>query len=206
MAVTGGSGNPEREDVPDDVIKRTLPFMSLVIATMVQIQWLTGMRPSELCRMTFGSIYRTDDLWYYDLEFHKTQEYIGKKTIPLGKPEQKLLLPFLENKKGTDALFSPRMTKKNEFYTSQSYRTAVERAIQKGNKVLPDNEKIPHWTPYQLRHATATVIELEDGLDAAQAQLGHKTANMTKRYSKAQLKTREKLARNRKNPFDESNS
>jgi integrase len=36
----------------------------------------------------------------------------------------------------------------------------------------------------------------------AQALLGHKTVNMTKRYSKAQLMQREALAQNRQNPFD----
>jgi integrase len=67
---------------------------------------------------------------------------------------------------------------------------------------LPDGEKIPHWFPYQLRHTAATVLEEEHGLDEAQAQLGHRTANTTKRYSKAQLKQREKLARNRQNPLE----
>ena len=35
----------------------------------------------------------------------------------------------------------------SEFYNRDSYRQAVEHAITKGNKVLPDEEKIPHWTP-----------------------------------------------------------
>jgi len=42
----------------------------------------------------------------------------------------------------------------------------------------------------------------EYALDEAQAQLGHKTANMTKRYSKAQQRQREKIARVQVNPFD----
>jgi integrase len=70
---------------------------------------------------------------------------------------------------------------------------------------LPKNEQIPHWTPYLLRNSTATVIEETEGLDEAQAQLGHTSANMTRRYSKAQLKIRENLARKRVNPFDKQN-
>jgi integrase len=75
-------------------------------------------------------------------------------------------------------------------------------AIKKGNKVLPKDQQIPHWSPYLLRNSAATAIELEHGLDEAQAQLGHTSANMTKRYSKAQLKQREKLAHSRVNPFE----
>jgi integrase len=74
----------------------------------------------------------------------------------------------------------------------------VKYAIEKGNR---HGQKIPHWTPYLLRNSAATEIELEHGLDKAQAQLGHTTADMTKRYSSAQLKMREQLAQNRRNPF-----
>ena len=71
-------------------------------------------------------------------------------------------------------------------------------AIEKGNR---HGQKIPHWTPYLLRNSAAAAIELEHGLDNAQTQLGHTSANMTKRYSRAQLEQRENLARKRKNPF-----
>ena len=86
-----------------------------------------------------------------------------------------------------------------EFYDRNSYRKAVLYAIQKGNR---HGVAIPHWTPYLLRNSAATAIELEHGLDEAQAQLGHTTADMTKRYSAAQLKQREKLALVRVNPFE----
>ena len=90
-----------------------------------------------------------------------------------------------------------------EFYDKDSYRKAFLHGIKRVNLDLPEGEKVPHWTPYQLRHAAATAIEKRNGLDEAQAQLGHTTADMTKRYSHAQLVTREKLARERINPFAE---
>ena len=89
--------------------------------------------------------------------------------------------------------------KKWVFPVAFTYRRAVEYAIAKGNR---HGVKIPHWTPYLLRNSAATAIELEHGLDEAQAQLGHTTADMTKRYSAAQLKQREKLAHSRVNPFE----
>ena len=231
---------PEREAVPDEIIRRTLPFMSPTVRTMVQIQRLTGMRPSEVCKMRVGDIDRTrgNGLWYYIPGSHKTERHTGKKAIPLGKPEQALLAPYLKDKRSAAAVFSPktamaewhaerranRKTKispsqlererkrakkpakrqPGEFYGQNSYRIAIANAIKKGNRVLPEDQQIPHWFPYQLRHANATEIELEHGLDEAQAQLGHTTANMTKRYSKAQLRQREKLAWNRRNPFEDS--
>ena len=79
--------NQEREPVSDDVVERTLPFMSKTVRTMVQIQRITGMRPSEVYQMTVGDIDRTREngLWHYVLGSHKTEKHVGKKVIPLGK-------------------------------------------------------------------------------------------------------------------------
>ena len=227
--------NQEREPVPDDVIERTLPFLSPTVRTMVQIQRITGMRPSEVYQMSVGDIDRTREngLWYFIPQTHKTEKHIGKKVIPLGKPEQKLLAPYLEGKKLAEAVFSPRTamqewyterranrktkispsqaardqkrktkpSRQNEFYDKFSYRQAIEHAIKKGNKVLPEEKQIPHWFPYQLRHTAGTEAEKIGGLDKAQALLGHRTANVTKRYAHGQLEIAESMARDRKNPF-----
>jgi len=52
-----------------------------------------------------------------------------------------------------------------------------------------------------IRRRAATAAEMEFGLDFAQSLLGHRKADMTKRYSDADYRKREKLARERKNPF-----
>ena len=88
-----------------------------------------------------------------------------------------------------------------EFYCQYSYRQAIQHAIEKRNRLLPDEEKIPHWFPYQLRHSASTATELTHSDEDAQALLGHRTVNMTKRYTHSQLIRREELARNRRNPF-----
>ena len=89
-----------------------------------------------------------------------------------------------------------------EFYIPSSYRQAIEYAIEKGNRRLPDDKKIPHWYPYQLRHSASTATELAYSDEDAQALLGHRTVNMTKRYTHAQLERREKMARDRRNPLE----
>jgi integrase len=233
----GTFDNEERQPVPDDVIRRTLPFMPPTLRAMVQLQWLLSMRPNEIFKMRVGDIdtARKNGLWYYVPGSYKTSQFVGKIVFPLGKPEQELIAPYLAGKAPEAAVFSPRtaMAERNavrranrktkispshaakaearaakpshysEFYNRDSYRNAIEHAITKGNKALPDGEKIPHWFPYLLRNSGVTAIELEHGLDTAQAQAGHTSADMTKRYSAAQLRQREELARNRRNPFEE---
>ena len=106
----GTYDNPPRKEVPDSVVQRTLPFMPPTLAAMVQVQRLTGMRPSEVFNMRVGEIDRTrsPELWYYTPAHHKTERFIGTKTIPLGKPEQELIAPYLIGKKSAEAVFSPR--------------------------------------------------------------------------------------------------
>jgi integrase len=89
-----------------------------------------------------------------------------------------------------------------EFYDENTYRKAIVYAIKKGNKILPEGEKIPHWYPYQLRHSASTATELSHSGEDAQALLGHKHMNTTKHYTHTQLIRREGLARNRQNPFE----
>jgi len=67
---------------------------------------------------------------------------------------------------------------------------------------LPDVQKIPHWTPYAIRHSAGTATEEALGLDKAQALLGHTSANTTKRYAHARLAITEAMAMTRSNPFD----
>jgi hypothetical protein len=85
----GTFDNPPRKEVPDDVVQRTLPYMSPTVRAMVMIQRMTGMRPSELCMMTVGDIDKTRGagLWHYISGSQKTEEYIGAVPIPLGLPE-----------------------------------------------------------------------------------------------------------------------
>jgi len=233
----------DREPVADNVVQQTLPFMPPTLRAMVQIQRLTGMRPSEVFRMRVGEIDRSrvhnTGLWYYTPGSHKTQKKTGKKTVfPLAEHEQALIEPYLINKAPEAAVFSPRTamserkaerranrqtkitplqaardkeraakpSRYSEFYNRDSYRNAIEHAIKKGNRQLSEEEKIPHWVPYQLRHAAITAISLQNGKDAAQALAGHTSSKMTDNYDHSQLQKREALARNRVNPFESGGS
>ena len=235
----GTFDNPEREDVSDDVIRRTLPFLPPILQTMIKIQRLLGCRPSEVFNMRVGEIDKDSDpeLWLYRLSHHKMEKKSKrrrKKVLVLSKLEQELLMPYLEGKDPAAAVFSPNvaMQERNaekranrkskptpsqrarekeraakpsryaEFYNKGSYRRAVLYAINKANRQLPDGEKLPQWTPYQIRHTAATMMELEVGFDEAQYLLDHASPDVTARYAHAQIQKKKELARNRRNPFD----
>jgi len=99
-----------REDVPDDVVDATLPHLLPTVAAMVQVQRWATMRPSEVCRMRVGEIdmSRKDGIWLYRLPKHKCTWRGQRKIVPLGKPEQRLILPYLEGKTPEQAVFSPK--------------------------------------------------------------------------------------------------
>jgi integrase len=212
-----------REDVPDEVVDRTLSYLFTTVAAMVQVQRLAAMRPSEVCRMMVGDIDQTGEIWIYRPGKHKGSWRGHHRAVALGTPEQELIGPRLAGKSPESAVFSPidamaekkerdaarRKTKVQpsqvkrakdrarnlksrvrEFYDSNSYRQSIEYAIKTANKTLPPDQQIPHWTPYQLRHAAVTELTLEnDGnLDIARAVAGQKSISVTQVYNHADLK------------------
>ncbi|MGL6194729.1 MAG: hypothetical protein ACRC2T_07905 [Thermoguttaceae bacterium] len=84
--------------------------MPQTLQAMVQLQRILGMRPNEIFKMRVGDIdtTRKNGLWYYMPGSYKTSKYVGKIVFHLGKPEQKLIAPYLEGKTSEQAVFSPR--------------------------------------------------------------------------------------------------
>jgi integrase len=192
-----------REAVSDTVVEVTLPYLSSTVAAMVQVQRLAVMRPNEVCRMRVGDIdkSRKDGIWDYCPPEHKTAWRDVVKKIPLGKPEQVLIIPHLAGKTAEQAVFCIRRGKQ---YDSETYYSAIAQAIKKANHSLPDDQKIPHWTPYQLRHSGITeLVEENDGnLDIARAMAGQKTISITQGYNHADHNIAVKQAQKRSKKYD----
>jgi len=72
-------------------------------------------------------------------------------------------------------------------YSKRSYHQIVQRAIRIANENLPDGERIPHWTPYMLRHTGITAITLKKGIDTARAVAGQKSISVTLGYNHADV-------------------
>jgi integrase len=202
-----------REDIPDVVVDATLPYLLPTVAAMVQVQRWAVMRPNEVCRMCVGHIDRSrkDGIWIYRPPLHKGTWRGHGKAVPLGKPEQALLLPYIEGRVPEQAVFSPMnaMAEKKgpntkskgrkkstapskqfqEHYNTRSSGRAIERAIKKANQSLPKDQQIPHWTPYQLRHAgiTELVYENNGNLEIARAVAGQRSVAVTQGYNHADL-------------------
>lgn len=226
---TAAPEKPPREDVPDEIVNRTLKYLWPTVAGMVEVQRLACMRPNEICRMKVGDLDTSGEIWLYKPVQHKGTWRGHEKEVALGKPEQEIIGPRLAGKSPENAVFSPKDTEaekkerdaekrqtpmtpsqraraerraKNpktrirEHYDSGSYARSIKRSIEAANKTLED--PIPHWTPYQLRHAAVTEISETDGLDVARAVAGQKTINITQRYNHADKKIALKHAAKRK--------
>lgn len=77
-------------------------------------------------------------------------------------------------------------------YRVDSYRTAIQRAVEKHNRnaiaasVREGREAVllPKWFPYQLRHGVGTEARATGDLETAQALLGHSNLKTTEIYAK----------------------
>lgn len=83
------------EPVDIDIVTATLPHLSPVVAAMVRLQLLTGMRPGEVCRLRRDDIDTTGDVWAYVPESHKTEHHGHRRTIYIGEQAQRILRPYL---------------------------------------------------------------------------------------------------------------
>jgi integrase len=188
------------QPVPREVVVATLPFLSPTVAAMVQTQYLCGMRPQDVCRMTTGAIDRSHDVWIYRPVEHKGT-HRGQslmKAIPIAA--QAFLVSLLRSDPD-EPLFSPLDTKrhfgnagkraKRGFYSTGSYGKSVFYGIAQANKAAiveaaeqgREPSVVPHWQPNQLRHAIATDLRASIGIEAAQAYLGHLKPDTTLIYA-----------------------
>ncbi|MCC6679213.1 MAG: site-specific integrase [Phycisphaerales bacterium] len=193
----GEGGAEDREPVgpvADALVAATLPRLSSVIADMVRVQRLTGMRPSEVCTMTGGQIDMSGRVWLYKPVHHKNAHRGQARVIAIGPRAQDILRPYLRREL-SKPLFSPveavaevgrEWTGCREGYDAQTYRQAIKNACLKA--------ELPVWKPNQLRHAAATDLRKRYGLEVASAMLGHSALNTTEIYAEKDLGTVVRIA------------
>jgi integrase len=215
----GRTKAPEYDDVPpvdNDTVDRTLPFLPPIVADMVRVQRLCGMRPQDVRHIRTCDIDRTGDVWVYRPFTHKTEHHGKKLTKAIGPRAQAILTPYLIEKEDTPEtfLFSPKDTvrlrnlekrrnrktlnKKGEVQPSQRNRSKPNAAKQPGNMYSRDaynrnitrackKAGIPVWTPNQLRHAAGTEAAAHVSIQAAKEFLGHASTATTEKYYIAPL-------------------
>jgi integrase len=198
--------------VPEEWMNAALPFLRPPVAAMVLLQWHTGMRPGEVTVMRSMDLDTSGGVWFYrpgsdrgPAGAHKTAHRGQQRVIPLGPRAQEVLRPWLRLNL-TEYLFQPcesraqfdaeRRTNRRskvtpsqaarrpkakpkrapgDHYTVASYDRAVRAACIRAG--------CQRWHPHMLRHAKATEIRREAGLDAARAVLGHRSPVVTEIYA-----------------------
>lgn len=163
----------KRPKVTLETIRATLPKLSPTVQAMVRIQHATAMRPGELFKMTPAMIDRSGPVWMYRPNKHKTAHHGKSKAVPILGDALAALTPYLfgdqDNLCFTTSIGTP--------WNKDSYRQAITRAAQRA--------KVPHWSPYALRHGTAQAVRDTEGPEAVQALLGHSRLSTTEIYAQA---------------------
>ncbi len=147
--------------VADEVVDATLPALPEVVADMVRLQRLTGMRPGEVCKLRPCDLDRSHDVWIYTPPDHKTAHLGRDRIIFVGPKAQVILRPYLL-RPADSYCFSPaeserrRRARQHEArktplscgnrpqghadgpagdrYCTLVYRRAIERGVSKVNR------------------------------------------------------------------------
>ena len=98
------------------------------------------------------------------------------------------------NRPGSNRKRKPKR-RPGDRYDTNSYRRAIHRAVelvnrQRTKEAAEDGETpdlLEKWGPNRLRHAAATEIRKQFGLEAAQVALGHAQADVTQIYAERDL-------------------
>lgn len=236
--------------VAEEMVRATMPYLRAQVAAMVELQWLTGMRPGEVTIMRTIDLDMTGKVWLYRPGSdqgahgrHKTAHRGHSRVVLIGPKAQEVLRPWLRLNL-MEYLFQPRevreqfdaerrATRKSKVTPSQAARTrkarpkrtpgeryqvssydhAVmvacdtafspppplaqgedetyrqwrERIGAEGWRQVKQWRREHRWHPHQLRHAKATEIRREAGLDAARAVLGHRGPAITELYAELDI-------------------
>jgi integrase len=158
--------------VADEHVNATLPYLGSVVAAMVRLQRITGMRVCECTIMRPCDIDQTNDVWVYEPSIHKNLWRGHVRQVPLGPKAQEILKPFM-NRRSDAFLFSPAEAEaarnaerrnnrkspmtpsqaaskpkakpgraKGERYDTDSHRRAIDYAVKMANKKREPDEPV----------------------------------------------------------------
>ena len=186
------------EPVDDALVTKTLRELSPIVAAMVQLQRLTGMRPNEVCQVRPCDVDRSGKVWTYAPAEHKTEHHGKGRVILIGPRGQDILRPYLLRPHGEYCFRPSRGTlnpTKDRRYRVDSYGQAIQRACDRAHPAPKGMEgeqlkawRTEHrWSPNRLRHTFATEARAAYGLEAAQVLLGHSSADITQVYAERDL-------------------
>ena len=183
------------QPVDDDTLAKTLEFLSPDIADMVRFQRLTSCRPGEVRTIRPCEVNRSVDPWEYRPGRHKMQHFDRDRVIFIGPQAQAILRPYLLRNENEYCFTSNQLEKiaKRQrkkiaiHYTKDAYYRRIKRACRRAG--------VPTWGPNRLRHAAATSIRHQYGLEASQVVLGHSRADVTQIYAERDMTLAARIAK-----------
>ena len=164
---TQAAESEPRSPVDDESLQAVRDRVSPLVRDLIDLQNLTGARSGELLGLSAGMIDRSGEVWLARLHDHKTAHHGAVRELVFGPESQRILQRHLPE--DPDQKLFP--------ITGAGYRRSVTRACEAAG--------IARWIPHQLRHTFAHRARAEAGLEAAQAALGHRKADMTQHYAGA---------------------
>jgi integrase len=198
--------------VPEKVVNKTLPHLPPVVADMVRLQQLTGMRPGEVCRMRPCDVDRRRKVWLYRPAIHKMQHKNRERRIYIGPRAQLILKPYLD-RKSQSFCFSPaeseqrrkaemrtrRKTKVQPSQIDRSKPNAKRRPRERYDRHslahaiwrACDAAGLKRWHPNQLRHSAGTLLRRKLDADASRCVLGHSDLRTTEIYAERDFRAAE---------------
>lgn len=160
----GRTEAPDRkpvEPVADEVIQGTLPYLPPVVADMVRLLRLTGMRPGEICILRPGDVDRSGKVWLYQPRTHKTEHHNRQRVVYIGPEGQGILRPYLL--RGDDEYcFSPADSERRRRREQHANRkTALSCGNRPGTnrKATPRRKAGRHYTKDSLNRAIGRAVD-----------------------------------------------
>lgn len=178
----GVADPPKRTPAPDADVAAVLagdhlhpkdPARRRVLADLIRVQSLTGMRPGEVVAMLPEEIDRGGDVWVYEVgRVNKNLHRDKPRRVAIGPRAAAILAPYLAAAEpGRPAIRWPSGTA----VAVDAYGKAIRAACVRAG--------VEPWTPHQLRHALATRVAIEvRSLDHAAAAIGDDPATAAAVY------------------------
>ena len=184
---------------------------------MIELQRVTGMRPSEVRLMRGSDLNTSGMVWEYTPHSHKTQHHQKERVVMIGPKGQKVLTEFLRANLSAYLFSSDGDGQKP--YRRDSYRNAIVRGCEQASGMphklrrldawlarqddLTDNQRAKLrknllaearewrwencWTPNRLRHNFGTEARRAGGIEAARVTLGHASAVTSEIYAEKDM-------------------
>ena len=145
---------------PTLAVDAVLPLLPAVVADMVRLQRVTGMRSESLCTIRPVDIDRAGNVWLYRPASHKGDWRGGELLVPIGPQGQTILGPYLE--RPADAYcFSPAESERNRSASRRAIRKSPMTPSQAARSTTPRRKRPlrSRYTPTAYRRAIRRVID-----------------------------------------------